>query len=181
MSSSGSRSSQSSESSHSSLSSFDRIKQRNQTSYNALSREHNKSYLGQPTYIDRDTIKEYDEDVFDGQLINESCVLQVIEHGKYNDIDILKHNVNSTNFLSKKSHFPLDVPVIHLSGRIGYDSYMMPDEQIEETVPIINELHYNSLLTPINRKKQIQKVAHKLRLLHKKYLKIQIKYQFCNI
>jgi hypothetical protein len=105
-----------------SLSPFDRIKRRNQTSYNALSREHNKLYLGQPTYIGPNTIKEYDEDVFDGQLINESCVLQVIEHGKYNDIDVLKHNVNSS-FLSKRSHFPLDVPVIHISGRIGHDSY----------------------------------------------------------
>jgi hypothetical protein len=162
-----------SHSSHSSLSPFDRIKRRNQTSYDALSREHNKLYLGQPTYIGPNTIKEYDEDVFDGQLINESCVLQVIEHGKYNDIDLLKHNVNSS-FLSKRRHFPLDVPVIHISGRIGHDSYMMPDEQIEETVPIINELQYNSLLRPINRKKQIQKVSHKLRLLHKKYLKVQI-------
>jgi hypothetical protein len=141
-----------------------------------LSREYNKLYIGQSeSGIDIDTIKEYDDDIFDGQLINESCVLQVIEHGKYNDIDALKR-YNVTNVLSrtKKSHFPLDVPVIHLSGRIGYDSFMMPDEQIEETVPIIGELQYNSLLTPINRQKQIQKVAHKLRLLHKKYIKVQI-------
>jgi hypothetical protein len=159
--------------SHTSLSEFDKLKQKNQKTYDALSRQHNKLYLGQ-SKSDLD-IKEYDDDIFDGQLINESCVLQVIEHGKYNDIDDLKR-YNITNVLSKtkRSHFPLDVPVIHLSGRIGYDSFMMPDEQIEETVPIISELNYNSLLTPINRQKQIQKVAHKLRLLHKKYLKIQI-------
>ena len=171
--SSGSRSSGSQSSGSQSLSQFDKIKQKNQTSYNELSREHNKLYLGKTTYIGPNTLKEYDEEIFDGKLINESCILQVIEHGNYNDINALKHNTNST-FLSKSSHFPLDVPVIHLSGRIGYESYMMPDEQIEETVPIINELEYNSLLTPINRKKQIQKVAHKLRLLHKKYLNVQI-------
>ena len=159
-----------------SLSEFDKIKQKNQKTYDALSKQHNKLYLGQSeSGINIDTIREYDDDIFDGKLINESCVLQVIEHGKYNDIDDLKR-YNITNVLSKtnRSHFPLDVPVIHLSGRIGSDSFMMPDEQIEETVPIINELNYNSLLTPINRQKQIQKVAHKLRLLHKKYLKIQI-------
>jgi hypothetical protein len=157
-----------------SLSEFDKLKQKNQKTYDALSREHNKLYLGQSeSELD---IKEYDDDIFDGQLINESCTLQVIEHGKYNDIDALKHYNVSNELLPKgtKTHFPLDVPVIHLSGRIGYDSYMMPDEQIEETVPIISELQYNSLLTPINRQKQIQKVAHKLRLLHKKYLKVQI-------
>jgi hypothetical protein len=156
-----------------SLSEFDKLKQKNQKTYDALSRQHNKLYLGQSeSEID---IKDYDDDIFDGKLINESCVLQVIEHGKYNDIDDLKH-YNITNVLSKtkRSHFPLDVPVIHLSGRIGYDSFMMPDEQIQETVPIISELNYNSLLTPMNRQKQIQKVAHKLRLLHKKYLKVQI-------
>lgn len=152
---------------------FDKLKQKNKKTYDALSRQHNKSYLGQSdSELD---IKDYDDDIFDGQLINESCVLQVIEHGKYNDIDYLKrYNVTNTLSKTKRSHFPLDVPVIHLSGRIGYDSFMMPDEQIQETVPIINELNYNSLLTPINRQKQIQKVAHKLRLLHKKYLKIQI-------
>jgi hypothetical protein len=64
--------------------------------------------------------------------------------------------------------------VILLSGKIGYSSYMMPDEQIEESISIIDELKYNSLLTSINRKKQIQKVAHKLRILHKDYLQIQI-------
>lgn len=156
-----------------SLSDVDKVKQKNQKTYDALSREYNKLYIGQSkSEID---IKHYDDDIFDGQLINESCVLQVIEHGKYNDIDALKrYNVSNVLSRTKKSHFPLDVPVIHLSGRIGYDSFMMPDEQIEETVPIIGELQYNSLLTPINRQKQIQKVAHKLRLLHKKYLKVQI-------
>ena len=117
--------------------SFDKLKQKNKKTYDALSREHNKLYLGKSeNEVD---IREYDDDIFDGKLINESCVLQVIEHGKYNDIDDLKH-YNVTNVLSKtkRSHFPLDVPVIHLSGRIGYDSFMMPDEQIQETVPIIN-------------------------------------------
>lgn len=155
---------------------FDKIKQKNQKTYDTLSREYNKLYLGQPSGIEIDTIKEFDDDVFDGKLINESCVLQVIEHGEYNDIDALKPYNVSNELLPKgtKTHMPLDVPVIHLSGRIGYDSIMMPDEQIEETVPIIGELQYNSLLTQINRQKQIQKVAHKLRLLHKKYLKVQI-------
>lgn len=165
-----------------SLSDFDKLKQKNKKTYDALSREYNKLYLGESeSHITTNTIREYDDDVFEGKLINESCVLQVIEHGKYNDVDDLKH-YNVTNVLSKtKSHFPLDVPVIHLSGRIGYDSLMMPDEQIQETVPIINELQYNSLLTPINRQKQIQKVAHKLRLLHKKYLKVQIQEMKHNI
>ena len=154
---------------------FDKIKQKNQKTYDALSREYNKLYLGQATGVGIETIKDHDDDIFDGKLINESCVLQVIEHGKYDDIGALKgYNVSNVLSKTKRSHIPLDVPVIHLSGRIGHDNLMMPDEQIEETVPIINELHYNSLLTPINRNKQIQKVAHKLRVLHKKYLMIEL-------
>ena len=76
--------------SRSKLSNFDKLKQKNQKTYDALSREYNKLYLQTPTNVTLETIKQYDDDTFDGKLINESCILQVIEHGKYNDIDALK-------------------------------------------------------------------------------------------
>jgi hypothetical protein len=157
---------------------FERKKLKNKKIYNYLSREFNNVYLGKPTIFDTTIIEDFDYRIFSGQLVDESCIIQIIEHGSYNDIDELKHSITPTdilNFKEQKSHIPLDVPVILLSGRIGYDSLMMPDNQIQESVPIIDELKYNSLLSPINRNKQIQKVSHKLRALHKKYLEIQIK------
>ena len=165
---------------------FEKIKEKNITSYNTLSREYNNLYLGKVSEFQKDNIDEFDENIFDGKLINECGIIQIIEHGSYDDIDELKHNFdlfpetykNGKKILSpigiKKSHTPLPVPVIFISGKIGYSSYMMPDEQIEDSVPIIDQLKYNSLLTSINQKKQIQKVAHNLRLLHKHYLQVQI-------
>jgi len=159
---------------------FETIKDRNKLEYNTIAREYNRSYGDSD--LTKDDIKDFDDSVFDGKLINECGIIQIIEHGAYNDIDELKHKSHKSDKLHKfdkfdkspKSHHPLPVPVIFLSGKIGYSSFMMPDEQIEASVPIIDELAYNSLLTPINRKKQIQKVAHKLRLLHKHYLQLQI-------
>jgi hypothetical protein len=157
---------------------FERKKEKNKKIYNYLCREFNNVYLEKPTIFDRSTVEEFDYRFFSGQLVDESCIIQIIEHGSYDDIDELKYitpNLKDLKSIDQKSHIPLDVPVIFLSGRIGYSSLMMPDNQIEETIPIIDELKYNSLLTPINRNKQIQKVSHKLRILHKKYLEIQIK------
>jgi hypothetical protein len=151
--------------------SFERKKQKNKKIYNYLSKEFNNVYLEKPTIFDTTIIEEFDNRIFSGQLIDESCIIQIIEHGSYDDIDDLKHSISPNKKSSKdekiKSHIPLDVPVILLSGRIGYSNLMMPDNQIEETIPIIDGLKYNSLLTPINRDKQIQKVSHKLRVLHK--------------
>jgi hypothetical protein len=155
---------------------FEEIKDKNKLQYNNISKEYNKLYIDK-TEFKKDTISEFDYSVFDGELINECGILQIIEHGEYNDIDELKHTISKSrksNFRSIQSHHPLPVPVIFLSGRIGYTSFMMPDEQIEDSIPIIDELKYNSLLTPLNRKKQIQKIAHELRLLHKHYLQVQI-------
>jgi len=156
---------------------FEQIKDENKIAYNRLSRDYNRSYLKESNF-NKEDIKEFDDSVFDGNLINECGILQIIEHGEYNDIDELKHTITrkSRNIerSETKSHHPLPVPVIFLSGRIGYSSFMMPDEQIEDSIPIIDELKYNSLLTPVNRKKQLQKIAHELRLLHKHYLKVQM-------
>lgn len=152
---------------------FEKIKDKNILQYNNISKEYNKLYLGKQTHFKKDTISEFDDSIFDGNLINECGILQIIEHGEYNDIDQLKHTLSQDKSGSKKHH-PLPVPVIFLSDRIGYSSFMMPDDQIEDSIPIIDELKYNSLLTSINRKKQLQKIAHELRLLHKHYLQVQI-------
>lgn len=158
---------------------FEKIKNKNKIDYNRLSKEYNQLYLRKDTGFTKSTgftkddITNFDDSVFNGKLINECGILQIIEHGEYNDIDELKHTL-SPDLSGTKKHHPLPVPVIFLSGRIGYSSFMMPDEQIEDSIPIIDELKYNSLLTSINRKKQVQKIAHELRLLHKHYLQLQI-------
>ena len=69
---------------------IDELKKQNIVRYNGISKAYNKLYLGQPTGITIEDIQAFDEQTFDGKLINESCVLQVIEHGEYNDIDALK-------------------------------------------------------------------------------------------
>jgi hypothetical protein len=149
--------------------SFEKIKEKNKKAYDSVSKEYNQLYLGKYSDFTKEDITDFDDSVFDGNLINESGIIQIIEHGTYNDIDELKHSISGT-----KKHHPLPVPVIFISGQIGYSSFMMPNEQIEDSVPIIDKLKYNSLLTHINKKKQIQKVAHELRVLHKDYLQIQI-------
>lgn len=157
--------------------SFEKIKEKNKRTYQTISKEYNKLYLGKETDFNKEDITEFDDSVFDGDLINECGILQIIEHGEYNDIDQLKHTISGmsrTFGRSDKKHHPLPVPVIFLSGRIGYSSIMMPDDQIEDSIPIIDELKYNSLLTQLNRKKQLQKIAHELRLLHRHYLNVQI-------
>ena len=155
--------------------SFEKMKEKNKRAYNMISKEYNQLYIGKESDFTKEDIKVFDDTIFDGNLINECGILQIVEHGEYNDIDQLKHTISrKSRTKSPKSHYPLPVPVIFLSGRIGYSSFMMPDEQIEDSVPIIDELKYNSLLTQINRKKQVQKIAHELRLLHKYYLKVQI-------
>jgi hypothetical protein len=155
--------------------SFEKMKEKNKRAYNMISKEYNQLYIGKESDFTKEDIKVFDDTIFDGNLINECGILQIVEHGEYNDIDQLKHTISrKSRTKSPKSHYPLPVPVIFLSGRIGYSSFMMPDEQIEDSVPIIDELKYNSLLTPLNHKKQVQKIAHELRLLHKHYLQVQI-------
>lgn len=150
--------------------------QKNKNQYDKLCLEYNKLFVGQHTDITSDTAYEYDSNLFNEELILESCILRINSDLCYTIDEINKLNkLKSSGFDKLKytnSHIPLDVPVILLSGKIGYDNETV--ESIEAIEDIIDELYYNSLLIQSNQNKQIEQVAHNLRMLHKKYLEKEI-------